>query len=248
MPNEVLVFSPWKTQRSMPSSCTTLGASSSHFFGTWFSYMLGGSIMWSSILTRIMSSRFMVCSSPDGIVWATSRRAHRQGLPTTDGRGVGPLGLVVVDLPFGEAVQPLVERDPSLQPRQRSAEAEVDAVAEGLVAADLAADVEAVPLGKVAFVAVGRAVQQHHDAALGHRLAVELDVSGDVTGLHGRGRLEAQQLLDGVVDERPVGHQLGPLVRMATQDLAGEADQAGRGLVPGAGQQADVGEDLAVGQ
>ena len=43
----------------MPSSCTTLGASSSHFFGTWFSYMFGGSIMWSSMLTRIMSSRFM---------------------------------------------------------------------------------------------------------------------------------------------------------------------------------------------
>ena len=56
MPKDVLVFSPWKTQRSMPSSCTTLGASSSHFFGTWFSYMLGGSIMWSSMLTRIMSS------------------------------------------------------------------------------------------------------------------------------------------------------------------------------------------------
>ena len=52
----------------MPSSWTTLGASSSHFFGTWFSYMSGGSIMWSSMLTRIMSSRFMGCSSPDGAV------------------------------------------------------------------------------------------------------------------------------------------------------------------------------------
>ena len=59
MPNEVLVFSPWKTHWSMPSSCTTLGASSAHFFGTWFSYMCGGSIMWSSMLTRIMSSMFM---------------------------------------------------------------------------------------------------------------------------------------------------------------------------------------------
>src|ERR1700677_5123115 len=111
MPKDVLVFSPWKTQRSMPSSWTTLGASSSHFFGTWFSYMLGGSIMWSSMLTRIMSSRFMVCSSPDGIAEAASRRAHRQGLPAADGRGVSPLGLAVVDLPFGEAVQHFVERD-----------------------------------------------------------------------------------------------------------------------------------------
>ena len=59
MPKEVLVFSPWNTHWSMPSSWTTFGASSSHFFGTWFSNMVGGSIMWSSMLTRIMSSRFM---------------------------------------------------------------------------------------------------------------------------------------------------------------------------------------------
>ena len=45
---------------------TTLGASSSHFAGTWFWYMSGGSIMWSSMLTRIMSSSFMPCSSPAG--------------------------------------------------------------------------------------------------------------------------------------------------------------------------------------
>src|SRR5580700_8202575 len=105
MPKDVLVFSPWKTQRSMPSSWTTLGASSSHFFGTWFSYMLGGSIMWSSMLTRIMSSRFMVCSCSDERVRAASRRAHRQRLPTPHGRGVCPLGLVVVDLPLREAVE-----------------------------------------------------------------------------------------------------------------------------------------------
>ena len=64
MPNDVEVFSPWNTHRSIPSSLTTLGASSSHFLGTWFSYMCGGSIMWSSMLTRIMSSMFMGCSSP----------------------------------------------------------------------------------------------------------------------------------------------------------------------------------------
>src|SRR5580704_6490534 len=146
MPNEVLVFSPWKTQRSMPSSCTTLGASSSHFFGTWCSYMLGGSIMWSSMLTRIMSSRFMVCSSRDGRVRTASRRPHRQRLPTPHGRGVGPLGLVVVDLPLRESVEHLVERNAPFEPGQRSPEAQVDAVAERLMAADFPVDVEALPL------------------------------------------------------------------------------------------------------
>src|ERR1700691_2361930 len=168
MPKDVLVFSPWKTQRSMPSSWTTFGASSSHLFGTWFSYMLGGSIMWSSMLTRIMSSRFMVCSCPDESVRTASRRAHRQCLPAPNGGGVSPLGLVVVDLPFREAVEHLVEGDTPFEPGQRSAEAEVDAVAEGLVTADLAVDIETVPLGEVPLVTIGRTVQQHHDAALRH--------------------------------------------------------------------------------
>src|SRR5271163_2594201 len=146
MPKDVLVFSPWKTQRSMPSSCTTLGASSSHFFGTWFSYMLGGSIMWSSMLTRIMSSRFMVCSSP--IALGASRRTHRQRLPAPHGRGAGTLCFVVVDLPLGEAVEHLVERHAAFQAGQRHTQAEVDAVAEGLVPTDAAMDVEAVPVGE----------------------------------------------------------------------------------------------------
>ena len=39
-----------------------------------------------------------------------------------------------------------------------------------------------------------------------------------------------------------------PLIRMTAEDLAGEADQAGRRLVPGTGQQSDVAEDLLVGE
>src|SRR5271163_1529744 len=163
MPKDVLVFSPWKTQRSMPSSCTTLGASSSHFFGTWFSYMSGGSIMWSSMLTRIMSSRFMRCSSLDRSALRTaSRRAHRQCLPAPHGRRARPACLVVVDLPLGEALQHLVERHPAFEPGQRRTEAQMDAVAEGLMPADVAVDVEAVAVGEMPLVPVGRAVQQHH--------------------------------------------------------------------------------------
>ena len=60
MPNLVEVFSPLNTHSSMPSSLrTTLGMASRHLAGTWFRNMSGGSIMWSSMLTRIMSSRCM---------------------------------------------------------------------------------------------------------------------------------------------------------------------------------------------
>ena len=43
------------------------------------------------------------------------------------------LHAVVVDVPLGEAVEQLVERDPALEPGEAGAEAEVEAVAEGEV-------------------------------------------------------------------------------------------------------------------
>ena len=61
MPNGVEVASPWKCHSSTPSALrTTRGISSFHLSGTWFSNRSGGSIMWSSMLTRIMSS---ICMS-----------------------------------------------------------------------------------------------------------------------------------------------------------------------------------------
>ena len=56
----------------------------------------------------------------------------------------------------GKRLQHLVERDAALEPGQRRAEAEVDAVAEREVVVDLAVDVEAVAVGELAVVAVGR--------------------------------------------------------------------------------------------
>ena len=62
MPNGVEVFCPWNSHSSTPASLrTTLGTLSFHLSGTWFSYMSGGSTMWSSMLTRIMSS---ICMAP----------------------------------------------------------------------------------------------------------------------------------------------------------------------------------------
>src|SRR5262245_45382215 len=57
MPKGVDVAWPWNTHSSTPASLrTTWGTLSFHFSGTWLSYMSGGSTMWSSMLTRIMSS------------------------------------------------------------------------------------------------------------------------------------------------------------------------------------------------
>src|SRR4051794_14498870 len=73
MPNAVRVFSPWNTHSSTPSALrTTLGTSSANFAGTWFLNMSGGSIMWSSMLTRIMSFMSMAAASQ-----ISSTRAHR---------------------------------------------------------------------------------------------------------------------------------------------------------------------------
>src|SRR6516165_11132966 len=113
------------------------------------------------MLTRIMSSMFMGSSYLPKDRATGSRCPYRQRLPAPHGRGVGPLRPVVVDLPLGKARQHLVEGDPALQPRQGCAEAEVDAVAERLVASDLPVDVERVAVGEVALVPVGRAVQHH---------------------------------------------------------------------------------------
>src|SRR4051794_4924442 len=104
MPKRVEVASPWKTHSSMPASLrTTLGAWSRHLAGTWLSYMVGGSIMWSSMLTRIMSS---ICTG--GLL---SGGGDGQALPPADRRCVGPGGVVQVDLPLGEALEDLVEGD-----------------------------------------------------------------------------------------------------------------------------------------
>ena len=61
-----------------------------------------------------------------------------------------------VDVPLGEPLQHLFERDAALEPGQRGAEAEVDAVAEREVLADLAVDVEPVAVGVAPVVAVRR--------------------------------------------------------------------------------------------
>src|SRR4029450_12245471 len=109
----------------------------------------------------------------------------------------------------------------------------MDAVAEGEVLADLPVDVEAVPLGVAAVVAIGRAHEGHHARAPRPLLAVVLDVPGDVAGDVRRGWLVAEDLLDRVRDQRRVLDELPPLIGMGGEYLAGPRDQPRRRLVCG---------------
>src|SRR5438132_8066971 len=124
-----------------------------------------------------------------------SSRMNRQRLPAPHRRCAGHRGVLPVDGPLGEASEHLVERHPSFEAGEGGAEAEVDAVPEAQVVTDLAVDVEAVTVGEPALVAVCAPVQQHHHAALGHGLAVVLDVPSHVPGLHRRRGLVPEQLL-----------------------------------------------------
>ena len=70
----------------------------------------------------------------------------------------------------------------------------------------------------------------------------------DPSGLHGRRRLEAKDLLDRVRDQGGVLDEQSALVRVLGEQLHREADEACRGLVPGAGDHAGVGDDLVPGE
>src|ERR1700761_4971542 len=113
------------------------------------------------------STRPVIVTSSLRWDYSTDDRGHR--VPATHGGRRRQCGTIEVDLPFGEALQDLLERDPPLEPGQRRAQAVVGADAEGQVLTWFAVDVENVAVRReLAVVAVGRADQHHHRAALGH--------------------------------------------------------------------------------
>ena len=139
-----------------------------------------------------------------------------------------------------------------MRPSRRAsagADAEVDAVAERHVVVEAAVDVEAVGVGVLALVAPGRPGEQQHlrePAGIGG--AVELDVGVRPSALHRRRRLVAQELLDGVRDQRRVGGELGALVGVRGEHHAGPPEQPGHGLGAGADEQVGEVARLVVGE
>src|SRR5581483_6878683 len=139
----------------------------------------------------------IVTSFPSFVFGSAEDRRHC--LPATHGGRRRQGGVAEVDLPFGEALQDLFECDPPLQPGQCRAEAVVGADAEGEMLARLAVNVENVAVRReLTVIAVGRADEHHHGAALRHHLSVIGDVAGHVARHMRSRRLEAQQFLDGL--------------------------------------------------
>ena len=176
------------------------------------------------------------------------RRDTGSDCPAPDDGGRRHARVGGVDLPVGEPLEHLFQDDPALEAGQRGAEAEVDPVPEARCWPIGPVDVEAVRVVEAAVVAVGGVVQEEHGAARGHGLAVQLDVPGDVAAGDRARRLEPQQLLDGVADERRVLGDLAALVGVVAEDLAGPADEPVRRLVAGAGDDVDVEQRLVAGE
>src|SRR5262249_20670031 len=132
---------------------------------------------------------------PTGVSSVASGGEHRERLPAPNRRSRRELGVRAVNFPLGEALQDLLKRYPPFEPRQRRAKAEVGAVAEGEVLADLPMDVKPVTVRVSTVIAVGRPDQKQHDAALRHRLTLDLDVACHVPAYVRRRRLVAENLL-----------------------------------------------------
>src|SRR3546814_14666492 len=104
----------------------------------------------------------------------------------------------------------------------------MDALAERQAGAVMAPQVEAVGLGKLQRVAVGRAEQAHHVAAGGNAPAGDLDLfAGPAADLLDRAPV-APELLDGAFHERRVGRQAGHLAggggKRTTRKRVGEGE------------------------
>ena len=125
-------------------------------------------------------------------------------------------------------------------------EATVDAAAEGDVAVDLAVEAHLVGVGELGLVGVGRSDHDHDLVAGLDRAAVELGVlDGHPGDTHDR-RLPAQQLLDGVGDERRVLDQLAPVVGVLGQEREHAVERGRDGVEAGdEEQEADVQDVLA---
>src|SRR5205807_2979188 len=89
---------------------------------------------------------------------------HRKRFPPPHRRRRSTPGVVPIDFPFGKAAQYFVERDPPLQPRERSAKAVVDAAAEREQLSDVAVDVEAIWIRVLAVVAIRGSAQAEQGA------------------------------------------------------------------------------------
>ena len=122
--------------------------------------------------------------------------------------------MVVVDVPFREALENLLQRHAPFEACQRGTDAHVDAMPKTEMGARLAMNVETIAVDEAPVVAVGGTDEQHHDAARGNCLAANLGVSQKIPPDGGARRLEANQLLDRLWNQRGVVDEVSTLIGM----------------------------------
>src|SRR5258705_2006845 len=140
-----------------------------------------------SVTTRTSSMSMLVRARPPSIGVAPSitigrlmtsvstrvifmrSEADRQGFQPAQRQALAMLGPVGGQRKLGQPLHERVDRDLALDPRQRGAETEVDAPAEGDVAIVGPPDVEAIGFGELGGIAVGGTDERHHHLALADR-------------------------------------------------------------------------------
>lgn len=101
---------------------------------------------------------------------------------------------------------------------------------------------------ELALVAARGTDEHQHHAAFRHRLAIQADVAGHIPRHVRRGRLEAQQLLDRLRDQRGIFDEIATLVWVLRENLSSPADQTSRRLIARSGHHVEIHQDLLAAQ
>src|SRR5438477_12329990 len=130
-----------------------------------------------------------------------------------------PPDVVAGDVVVAQLWQQCLERDLRFEPRERSAEAAMDASSERGELGDLARHVELLRAVEFTLVAVGGAVEQQHSRVLRDYAVVQLDLARRRLDEVLDDRFEAEDLLDRSGNLRWVVDQRRTLLRVLGEEL-----------------------------
>src|SRR5881628_3460769 len=162
---------------------------------------------------------------------------HRERLQSPQREALAVLRLVRDELELREPPHERVDGDLPFHAREGSAEAEVNAPAEGDVAVVGPGEVETIRVGELGGIAIRSADEGHHHLTLADRPAADRDVRARDARSALHGTIVAQQLLDGTPDEPGRLAEPTELAGMAQECQGPVADQVDRRLVAGDEQE-----------
>ena len=157
-------------------------------------------------------------------------------------------GVSLVQAEIAETAQQRVEGDLPLHPGERRADAEVSAVAEAEVRVGMAPDVEALRIGELRRITIGRGEHAHDLLARLDGLAAEVEIGGRGPHHELERRLVAERLLDGRTGQAGVLVAQAPLIGIAQDVEHAAADRIHCGLVAAVQQEHALRQDLDLAQ